>query len=154
MPHQFAHGPFKLNPHHIQAVKMGAAAVDQWRAENPADRLDLSGADLSGMNFTGWNLSRAILYNSDLSGACLQDADLSECWARRAKFVGANLNKASLYRASLASADLRDADLSNTNMYRCILREATLNEGTSFDGAWTAKVIWPDTISSVTGYSY
>lgn len=134
-----------VNPNHLQAIKMGATAVDDWRSENPADRLDLSGANLAGMNFTGWNLSRAILDNADLSGACLRGADLSEAWARRTNFNGADLSKASLYRTSLASSDLRGADLSNTNMYRCVLRDAELNDGTSFDGAWTAKVIWPDT---------
>lgn len=134
-----------LNPQHLQAIKMGAAAVDDWRSENPSERLDLSGADLAGMNFTGWNLSRAILDNADLSGACLRGADLSEAWARRTKFVEADLSNCALFRTSLAGADLRDADLSNTNMYRCILRDAVLSDGTNFDGAWAAKVIWPDT---------
>ena len=134
-----------LNPLHMQAVNMGAAAVDDWRSENPSERLDLSGADLADMNFTGWNLSRAILDNADLSGACLRGADLSEAWARRTKFVEADLSNCALFRTSLAGADLRDADLSNTNMYRCILRDAILNDGTNFEGAWAAKAIWPDT---------
>ncbi len=136
---------FALNPHHLQAVKMGAAAVDDWRSEHPADRLDLSGADLTGMNFSGWNLSRVILDNADLTGSSLKGADLSEGWARRTKFVNADLSDAALFRTSLAGADLSDANLSNTNMYRCILRDAILNDGTNFNGAWTAKVIWPDT---------
>ena len=45
---------------------MGAAAGDEWRAEHPAARLDLAGADLAGMQFIGWNLSRAILDNAEL----------------------------------------------------------------------------------------
>ena len=135
----------KLNQQHLQAVKMGAAAVDDWRAENPAERLDLSGADLAGMNFAGWNLARVILDNADLTGACLRGADLSEGWARRTKFVEADLSDAALFRTSLAGADLRNANFSNTNMYRCIMRDAVLNDGTCFEGAWTAKVIWPDT---------
>ena len=135
----------ELNQHHLQAVKMGAAAVDDWRAENPAERLDLSGADLAGMNFAGWNLARVILDNADLSGACLRGADLSEGWARRTKFVEADLSNAALFRTSLAGADLRDANFSDTNMYRCIMRDAVMNDGTCFEGAWTAKVIWPDT---------
>ena len=97
------------------------------------------------MNFSGWNLSRVILDNADLTGACLKGADLSEGWARRTKFVNADLSDAALFRTSLAGADLSDANLSNTNMYRCILRDAILNDGTNFDGAWAAKVIWPDT---------
>ena len=68
-----------------------------------------------------------------------------EGWARRTNFVNADLSNAALFRTSLAGADLRCADLSNTNMYRCILRDAVLNDDTRFDGAWTAKVIWPDT---------
>ncbi len=133
-----------LEKQHIEAVKMGASAVDEWRRDNPASRLDLTGADLRGLDFSGWNLSRALLDSADLSGVSLQGADLSECWIRRASLTGANLRKASLYRANLAGSDLSGADLRDTQMYRCILRDSILDSKTNFQGAHVAKVIWPE----------
>ena len=124
---------------------MGASAVDDWRSENPSERLDLSGADL-GRYELHWMEPVACDTGQCRFERCVSaGADLSEAWARRTKFIEADLSNCALFRTSLAGADLRDADLSNTNMYRCILRDAVLNDGTNFDGAWAAKVIWPDT---------
>ena len=134
-----------MQPQHLDAIKMGASAVDEWRRDHPAARLDLTGADLRGSDFGGWNLSRAVRDGADLSGASLQGADLSECWIRRANLAGANLRKAALYRASLAGSDLSGADLRDTQMYRCILRDSILDSHTKLEGAHVAKVIWPDT---------
>ena len=84
--------------------------------------VNLSDADLQGIDFTranlrGANLARAKLQDSQLHGVDLQDADLTE-----ARMLKANLAHANLYRANLRRATMSHSDLSWAN-----LRKATLN---------------------------
>ena len=131
-----------LNAEHMAIVNRGANALDEWRAEVPGDRLDLSGADLRGRNFAGWNLARALLDGADLSGADLTGTELSEASLRRANLRGACLERAMLYRATLAGSDVRDANFRRANMYRCVLRDCDIR-GAEFRGAALQKVLWP-----------
>ena len=140
-----------LNPAHLEVVRLGACAVDEWRRANPADRLQLSGADLSGRSFDGWNLSRAVLDGADLRGCSFRDADLSECWMRGADLRGSDMTRVVLHRSNLAGADARDADFTSAQMYRCVMREARFNDGTRFGGAHIAKVIWPQAVADGVG---
>ena len=91
------------------------------------EQQDLSGAELSGTNMSHaslWNanLSRAELINTDLTHAILWDANLS-C---------AELNKANLSDAWLSDADLSDAWLSDANLSHADLDGANLS-GTIFE---------------------
>lgn len=36
-------------------------------------------------------------------------------------------------------------------MYRCVMRDAHVNDGTRFTGAHVAKVVWPDAIADGVG---
>lgn len=137
-----------LDTDHLEAVRRGACAIDEWRRAHPAERLQLAGADLSGMVFDGFNLSRAVLDGANLRGCGFRGTDLSECWMRRADLSGADMTRAVLHRANLAGADLRDADFTDAQMYRCIMRDAMVNAGTSFEGAHVAKVVWPDAVAA------
>ena len=51
------------NPEHVEIVKQGAKAIDQWRKQNPGVKLDLVEADLR---------------DADLSEADLGDADFHQ----------------------------------------------------------------------------
>lgn len=140
-----------LDTDHLEVVRRGACAVDEWRRAHPSERLQLAGADLSGTVFDGFNLSRAVLDGADLRGCGFRGTDLSECWMRRVNLRGADLTRAVLHRANLAGADLRDADFADAQMYRCIMRDAEVSDGTTFAGAHVAKVVWPDAIADGTG---
>jgi hypothetical protein len=65
------------------------------------------GADLSGANLYGTNLSGADLYGANLSGA-----DLSGVNLYGANLSGANLSGVNLYGANLSGANLREDNLS------------------------------------------
>jgi len=53
------------------------------------------------------------------------------------------MKKVTLYRTNCTGADISNADLSGANMYRCVLREATI-EGAIFKTAAIFKVAWPE----------
>ena len=131
-----------MNPSHVELLQLGAASLDEWRAENPVSRLDLRGAPLSGRNFAGWNLSRALFDHADLAGADLSGADLSEASLKWADLEGAKLQRATLYRATMVGANLQNADLSGAAMYRVSLKDANI-EGADFTAATMQKVIMP-----------
>jgi hypothetical protein len=110
------------NAEHLEILKRGVVAWNQWRLENPTLMPDLSradlrqadltarflrGANLAGARLTGVNLSGANLSRSNLSKATLVEADLS-----KAVFTEAVLNQATLIAASLCQASFMAADLS------------------------------------------
>ncbi len=130
------------NQEHLDILKQGVQAWNQWREKNSdinpnliaaklrsahlsfadLDFADLSSADLSSSdlrysNLIAADLSHADLSSSDLShaqlgGADLSGANLSHAYLRHAQLVEANLKDADLNEADLSEANLKDADLS------------------------------------------
>jgi uncharacterized protein YjbI with pentapeptide repeats len=115
--------------------------------------IDLSEADLSGVNlqevyFLGVNLckvnlQKAILQGVGLSSENLQDADLREAYLQanleganltNADLRGANLHKARLKGANLQGANLQGVDLHKKNLVGVNLQEANL-QGANLQGA-------------------
>jgi uncharacterized protein YjbI with pentapeptide repeats len=99
------------NPEHIEILKQGVKARNQWRDRNDNIMPDLSMADLIRAELPEANLKKA-----NLSGAFLHEANL----------IKANLRKSNLYRANLREAFLHKADLSQANLNETNLREAYL----------------------------
>jgi uncharacterized protein YjbI with pentapeptide repeats len=124
------------NPEHLAVVKQDNGAISRWRNENPATRLDLTGADLSevnlsgadlrGANLTGADLSGADIIGANLSGANLSDANLGWASLSNADLIGANLRGADLIGAALSEANLGGADLTGANLSEASLRGADL----------------------------
>jgi uncharacterized protein YjbI with pentapeptide repeats len=135
------------NPEHVEILKQGVEAWNQWRKENPDIRPNLSNenlidaklsgadlretnlsevrlawADLRGTFLSGAILREAVLYSAKLSGADLRGAKLSGASLARANLTRANLNGATLNRADLSGAKLGGANLGGVD-----LREANLN---------------------------
>jgi uncharacterized protein YjbI with pentapeptide repeats len=104
------------NADHLEIVKQGTAALDQWRAENRGLRLDLRKAELR----------LRILRQAHLAGADLQLADLRGCDLRLANLRGADLRGANLRGANLAGTDLSSANLGEANLSETILTRAQL----------------------------
>jgi uncharacterized protein YjbI with pentapeptide repeats len=130
----------------------------------------LDDARLQGMNkryqgvvetdFSGADLTRATLKNSNLSGArftnaILRRADLTRCNLSGADFSGADLTDASLAFANLSGATLRHASLvgtllSGANLERAVLDGADLTlatlSGVRLVGADVGNTLWSKTI--------
>lgn len=83
--------------------------------------LNLQGADLSGTNFHGAQLTK-----TNLQGANLENTDFGRASLKEANLKDANLTKAYLSHADLEGADLRGADLSYAYMSQVNLRGANL----------------------------
>jgi hypothetical protein len=120
------------NPEHVALVRKGAKAIAKWRQAHPDERLDLSGADLSGADLgdpdlSGANLSQARLFGANLSGARLFRADLLGANFKEASLGGADLSWADLTGTSLGGADLSRADLSGANLSWANLSWANLS---------------------------
>jgi uncharacterized protein YjbI with pentapeptide repeats len=105
------------------------------------NRLDLTGASLTGANLIEARLHRANLSGADLSGASLDSADFSEAFLLGADLsraalslanlsgailLGANLSRADLSLADLSGAGLTGANLSGANLGDAFLTGATL----------------------------
>ena len=126
------------NPEHVKVVRQGAAAIAEWRQQNPAVRLDLSGAgfrkaDLAELASAEADLAGADLSEAELTGANLTRADLEGPTSRGQP--GRRQPQASgLLPANLSMADLTEANLTKANLMGANLMGA-LPDGTDFDGA-------------------
>ncbi len=109
----------------INILKTNIRLFNRWKrfVDKRNIRLNLSGADLSGINLFGPDL-----YNANLCGADLYEANLFGANLSGASLYGANLNGASLYEADLSGANLSGANLSGANLHRADLYEADLSE--------------------------
>ena len=108
----------KGNPEHVKLVKRGAKAVNEWRLQNPDVRLNLIGANFSGLDLSGVSLHEAILCRANLCGTKLQDVDFGGAFLVRAKLTGANLEESNLSDADLSEATLTGANLIDVELSR------------------------------------
>ena len=122
------------NQEHLDILKQGVEAWNQWRKEHPEIWPDLEGANLSGADLTNAYLTNTYLEGANLSGADLTNADLTNADLSRANLSGADLSGANLSRANLSRANLSGANLSGANLSGADLGRAIL-VGTNLSGA-------------------
>ncbi|NEQ21309.1 MAG: pentapeptide repeat-containing protein [Microcoleus sp. SIO2G3] len=147
------------NEEHLALLRQGVEAWNEWKANNPdirpnlsfatgsgiiireaklsgvdLSRADLSRADLSRADLIGSNLSEAHLKEAYLSEADLIGANLCEAYLGGADLIGSNLIGANLTEAYLSGADLSKANLSGADLVGAKLIGAKLS-GTNLSGA-------------------
>jgi uncharacterized protein YjbI with pentapeptide repeats len=132
------------NPEHVELVGRGAEAIAQWRRRHRGERLDLSGANLAGVNVSeadlrGANLSEARLGEANLWRAKLGNADLSRATLFRAAPFNADFKGATLVQADLSWATLQGADFAKADLTQADLTSSNLT-GANFRGATLAEV--------------
>ncbi len=99
------------NQEHVDLLKQGVEAWNQWRNEHPDTKPDLLEAslaettlveaDLRGALLDRANLRKADLSGADLRGASLREADFSEAFLGGTNFSGADLRGANFSRSDL-----------------------------------------------------
>jgi hypothetical protein len=104
---------------------------------------DLSEANLSRVQFSGTDLSRANFMSTDLTGAhSFEGADLRWANLSEANLSGVNLRYAGLDDADLTGANLRGADLSFARLVNTDFTRADLTGCRVFGvSAWRLKVV-------------
>ncbi len=120
------------NEQHVEMIKKGTEAWNQWREENPDETIDLSEADLRGLalakvNLKGANLKLTKLQFSNLAGASLEGANMEQ-----ARLQEVNLQGAQLENANLKKCNLMEANLQNTNLQNADVQSAQFNEDVMF----------------------
>lgn len=113
------------NEEHIALLKQGATSWNQWRKTNPAIIPDLS---------------RANLYNTDLSFFDLHRANFSQANLSNTYLNQANLIQANLQGTNLLGADLRGANLQEANLNYAILRQTHIDSSTVISSK--ACLVW------------
>lgn len=124
------------NEKQLSLLKESIKEWNKWRAENPNEEIDLMSADLFQTNLSGADLHNADMRRMNLREVNLNAANLEGAQLYRANMNGvnltnANLSGANLYRVYLGRADLRGADLSNANLQMALLSQTKL-DGASF----------------------
>jgi uncharacterized protein YjbI with pentapeptide repeats len=137
------------DPEHLEILKQGTEAWNEWRGEHPNIRPDLSHADLRYAV-----LSEAILRYADLRYAVLihanlSYADLSHADLRDAILSEAVLRKAVLREADLSRANLSGADLTNCDLGLTIFGDIDLSQT---KGLESVRHLAPSTIGTDTIY--
>ncbi len=146
------------NKQHLAILNRGVVAWNRWRERNPKvnpelagakpiehdlSQINLSGADLRGVDFR-WtslcnakligadlreaNLTSANLSSADLGGADLTKATLINAYFGRANLSEANLNAAQIQNSNFDSANLKSANFTSANLIRVDLKCAVLVE--------------------------
>lgn len=125
------------NGEHLALLRQGVDAWNEWRANNPhikpnlsfatGNRITIREAKLSGVDLSRTNLSRVDLSKADLIGAKLSDANLSEAYLSEVDLIGANLMGADLRGSDLISANLIGANLSQVYLSGADLSKANLS---------------------------
>ncbi len=134
------------NQEHLDILKQGVKAWNQWRQEHPKIQPDLSRAhlqeaDLPGANLTWVYLHGTNLVRSNLTGAQLIEAQLHDADLYGACLVAANLTGAYLSRTNLSRADLRRADFSKVSLKEVNFVGSNLDE-TNLTKAFMVRVIF------------
>jgi len=117
------------NPEHVEKLKEGVEAWNEWRKAHPKVTPDLRHASLIDAGLSGANLRKVNLSLADLGKAKLNDADL-----RAANLVKASLGFTFLAGATLDEADLSEADLPYADFSFASLKDVNLS-GADLTGA-------------------
>ncbi|NTU52310.1 MAG: pentapeptide repeat-containing protein [Chlorobiaceae bacterium] len=109
------------DPKHLEIIKQGPEAWNDWFAKHSNITPDLKGADFSGMSLvevrlSGANLAGAVFTHADLTLADLSMTDLSNADLRSASLVAADFRGTNLASANLRGADLQTAIFGFTDL--------------------------------------
>jgi uncharacterized protein YjbI with pentapeptide repeats len=128
--------------------RRGDERIKLEAALDPPYRLDLRGADLAAVEFSGGtfgpvrlgraNLHRAWLDNSSFRGADFSAANMAETWLEEADLQNALMQETILAGAWMVGANLRHATMDGVDLRRTKMRGADL-QGAELEAAVVGK---------------
>lgn len=89
--------------------------------------MDLTGMDLSGMDFVLSSFQNTVLDGVDFEGSSVENSLFDGC-----SLHGVNFKNANMRTASFRGCDLADSDIEGANLFGAVLERADLN-GVRFD---------------------
>jgi uncharacterized protein YjbI with pentapeptide repeats len=127
------------NQEHLEKLREGVEAWNQWRVKNPRVQPDLREASLMVAQLQGANFIRAQLQGAQFNGAQLQGAYFTEAQAQGANFIraqlrGANFQRAQLQRAFFIEAQVQEANFNGAQLQGVSFPDAQL-QGANFKEA-------------------
>jgi hypothetical protein len=126
------------NQEQLQILQQGVEAWNQSRKQPSRNRIDLTGADLHGVDLRRADLTGALLHGTDLHGANLAWANVDCAELHGADLRGAKLSRTyfmgtELHEANLAGAELFATDFTHAALCGADLTEARLTEALFID---------------------
>src|SRR5919202_1557761 len=112
-------------------LKKGAAIWNKWRVQNLllfGGFVDLSWGDFSGVNVGKANLRQSNLAAANFASANLRGAKIFQSNLELTNLTNADLSEANLSRSNLSDADLPAANLSGANLRSVNFRNANLSQ--------------------------
>jgi uncharacterized protein YjbI with pentapeptide repeats len=157
------------NTEHLNYLKQGISVWNEWREKNPdvipdLRQVDLTGGNLTGVDFHEANLNAAILDDTNLHRASLRNAKMNRISLCRANLSKADLNNASLRggiarEAGFVKSNLANASFTGTDLYRSDFSFAHLTDTVfnnvdlrEIQGLTTVKHFGPSVIDIATLY--
>ncbi|CAD5924166.1 putative protein in mobD 3'region [Planktothrix tepida] len=110
----FSSNAWAYNQNHLDRLKSGVEQWNNWKFtyEGASEDIDLTGADLSGLDLTDVFLRFSDLSGANLAGTNLHDADLISVKLNNANLTGSDLTDTSLSDTDFSGANLTNANLS------------------------------------------
>lgn len=104
------------NPKHVEILLKGTKAWNHWREINEEIIPDLTGVSLADLRFFHINFSKVDLTEANLNGADFSGSNLSEAILTNCSCVNTQFNNAKLYRTNLSYSDLMGAGFGESNL--------------------------------------
>jgi len=141
-----------MDKRYLDLLKKGAGIWNKLREENPEQKVNLSGSQLSRRDLSEFDLS-----NINLSGADLTKTDLTNAKLENSSLARAILSEAKLPKRHLFGTDLSETDLSFSDLTGAILTNSNLNQanlkGASFQYADLTNANLVETLAIATNFA-
>jgi uncharacterized protein YjbI with pentapeptide repeats len=111
------------NPEHLAKLREGREAWNAWMKEDPFP--DLSGARLDNFNLSEFDLFGVDLTNASLRNASLRRTKISRCPAESSDWTRADLHDADVHGLKAPGAVFDKAIIGLTRFFRCNFRDAS-----------------------------
>jgi hypothetical protein len=131
------------NPEHVDILRQGVEIWNEWRKEHPEVEPNLSGVEFSSADLSRANLINTDLHEAKLIRTNLYKADLFCAHLGGAYLAGANLTKARVVAVIFEVADLEGAILRGTNLYAAHFIQTNLM-GTDLGKASLGRTLFAD----------
>ncbi len=122
------------DPDSARASELRQNVLDEITRGGTFKDRDLRGVDLSGLNLSGVNFSEADLIGADFSGSNLSDTRFAGAWVAHANFSGCTLDKTDFSGAGMGYANLTGArgtgmSFRESSLTCALLIDAVLSDG-------------------------